>query len=212
MAAQGRRDGHGGRPEERVGCGPKKDCTWGLGQPGGGRGLPETCVLVTECGVYHLFLLSWPSACTPPPSSGRARPKGWSTGLHGGQALPCGTWDLRGGWQAGPRGRISWQHRPLHAACRGPWPAPRGVASPSPPCTATQSQWLFLAGSGTCGKGPGTPSPATWARADALGLPDAKDLGGAGRGHCALHLPSRGPWPRAGKPAFPRIAGPWEGG
>lgn len=135
MAAQGRRDGHGGRPEERVGCGPKKDCTWGLGQPGGGRGLPETCVLVTECGVYHLFLLSWPSARTPPPSSGRARPKGWSTGLHGGQALPCGTWDLRGGWQAGPRGRTSWQHRPLHAACRGPWPAPRhrGVWRPPPP-------------------------------------------------------------------------------
>lgn len=167
MAAQGRRDGHGGRPEERVGCGPKKDCTRGLGQPGGGRGLPETCVLVTECGVYHLFLLSWPSACTPPPSSGRARPKGWRTGLHGGQALPCGTWDLRGGWQAGPRGRTSWQHRPLHAACRGHWPAPRhrGVWRPPPPLhchtePVAFSCWLWYLWEGSrhplpCHLGPG---------------------------------------------------------
>lgn len=169
VSARGRRDGRGGRPKERVGCGQKRDCTRGLGQPGGGRGLPETCVLVTECGVYHLLLLPWPSARTPTPSSGRARPKGWSTGLRGSQALPCGTWDLRGGWQAGPRGRQAFRAAPAPAcspsgALAGS-EAPRGAASLSPllhchtePVAFSSRLWYLWEGSRhplPCHLGPG---------------------------------------------------------
>lgn len=187
-----------------LGAGRRETARGGLGSLVGAGACQKPACWLLNVACITFSSCPGPVHVPPRPRRGGHDPRAGAQDSVAARPCPAGPGTCgAAGRQAPEAGRPSGQHRPLHAARQGPWPAPRhrGVRRPSPPsCTATQSQWLFLPGSGTCGKGPGTPSPATWARADALGLPDAKDLGGAGRGHCALYLPSPGPvasweWP-----------------
>lgn len=138
--------------------------------------------------VSHLFLFTWLSACIPTPLPGRGRPKGQNTGLPASRPCPCGATDRRASLAAPVSTWGLW-------GCS--WPQGE-LPFPSLSCAATQSWWYFPPGSCSCRRGSKPPSsPATWAQANTLGLPDAKDLGGASQGHCALYLPSPGghvPW------------------
>lgn len=82
------------RPRSVLGAG-RRDCTRGVGQPGGSRGPATTCLLVIEFGVCHPSFLTWPSACTPDASQGGSCPERWGIRTRGpgslaARTLPCG--------------------------------------------------------------------------------------------------------------------------
>lgn len=70
------------RPRSVLGAG-RRDCTRGVGQPGGSRGPATTCLLVIEFGVCHLSSLTWPSACTPHAPQGGSCPERWGIRARG---------------------------------------------------------------------------------------------------------------------------------
>lgn len=70
----------------------RRDCTWGVGQPGGSRGPAKTRLCWLLNLVCHLSFFIWPSACTPHAPQGGSCPERCGIKEPGAQ-VP---------WQPGP--------------------------------------------------------------------------------------------------------------